>query len=169
MEVWKSIESYNGDYEVSNLGRVKSLKFSKEKILKGGVNSSGYLLVNLSRGSLRKNVYVHKLVALQFIKDNTYNKTLVIDHIDNDKLNNKLYNLQIITIRQNLSKDKKNKTSKYTGVSFYKSTKKWRASIGINSKNKNLGYFKCEISASLAYQKALINLKIEQKNIITQV
>lgn len=66
-EIWKNIEGYEGLYQVSNLGRVKSLKFGKEKILKPVKNTFGYLQVILCKENIQKHLYVHRLVAQAFI------------------------------------------------------------------------------------------------------
>ena len=66
-EVWKTIPYYSGAYQVSNLGRVKSSKGRKEKILKPHTNSSGYLQVGLSKSGKPKFVLIHRLVAQVFL------------------------------------------------------------------------------------------------------
>jgi hypothetical protein len=164
MEIFKDIPEYEGLYQVSNLGRVKSLSkkiwngkgyfISKERILKPGL-SRKYLSVMLSKKAKFKTFKVHQLVAKSFLNhfsDGT-NK-LVVDHINNIKTDNRLENLQIITQRENSSKDTKG-TSKYTGVSWCKVKKKWVSRLKLNGKYLHLGYFHCEIEASNAYQKTL--------------
>ena len=69
IEIWKDIEGYEGLYQVSNLGRVKSLKFNKIKILSQGISGSGYKIVSLSKENQRKIFLVHRLVAMVFIKN----------------------------------------------------------------------------------------------------
>jgi len=158
MEVWKSIEGYE-DYEVSNLGRVKSFKVNKEKIMKGSVNSLGYYRVKLSKNKKKKLFNVHVLMAKAFFNHiPNGNKGLVVDHIDNNKLNNKLDNLQLISNRENSSKDKRNGTSKYIGVSWKSKEKKWVAQIQIKGKETYLGRFTNEEEAAEAYQVALKGL-----------
>jgi len=105
-EIWKDIPNYDGLYQVSNLGRVKSLvgwngkKYIKrEKILKGGLNKKGYIQCVLSNNGIHKTVKIHRLVALYFIKNNK-NKPQV-NHIDCDKLNNKATNLEWVTNKEN--------------------------------------------------------------------
>ena len=71
-----------------------------------------------------------------------------------NSLNNNVNNLQVITKRENSSKDKKG-ISKYTGVTFNKKTNKWRSQIWINGQNKTLGSFDDELEAHRAYQKEL--------------
>ena len=164
LEIWKDIPDYEGCYQVSNYGRVKSLSreiflyrssfISEEKILKYHVNK-GYAQHVLCKKGENKNFKVHQLVAMAFLGHVRCGFELVVDHIDEDKLNNKLSNLQIVTARENVSKSIKNKTSKYTGVHWCNYHKKFIANIVINGKQKNLGSFDNEIDAFSAYEKAL--------------
>tara|TARA_R110001592_G_C12624695_1_gene698436 strand:+ start:40 stop:546 length:507 start_codon:yes stop_codon:yes gene_type:complete len=157
IEIWKDIPNYNGIYQVSNLGNIKSLKFNKVKYLKLTLNSEGRYSVSLYKnGILSSNKKLSVLVAEAFLNHTPCGHKLVVDHIDNNPLNDKLYNLQIITHRKNLTKDKKTGTSKYIGV--FKYGKRWRAEIGINNTKNYLGTFKTEREASQAYQKALSKL-----------
>tara|TARA_R110000744_G_scaffold103907_1_gene199082 strand:+ start:127 stop:609 length:483 start_codon:yes stop_codon:yes gene_type:complete len=156
-EIWKEIEGFK-DYEVSNLGRVKSLKCNKERFLKpNSGKSSGYLKVNLYKNTKMKTRRIHQLIAIAFLNHNPDGYKLVVAHINNVKTDNRLENLQLITHRENISKDTKG-LNKYTGVSWSKLNKNWIARIRINGKNKNLGRFTNELKASEAYQKALKEL-----------
>ena len=155
MEVFKDVKGYEGSYQVSNLGRVKSLKFDKEKILKAGVNANGYLQVNLFKDGKCKARKVHQLVAVAFLGHKPCGMKLVVNHIDIDKLNNNVSNLEIVTARENGNKKHLKSSSKYTGVCWDKRDKKWMAYIRINGKLKNLGYFTDELEASNAYQLKL--------------
>lgn len=153
VEVWKTIDGYE-DYQVSNLGRVKSLLFNRERILPINKNSSGYLLANLRKNKKHKSIAIHVLVAMMFHghkPDGTHK--VVVDHIDNNKLNNRADNLRLTTARDNTTKDKKGGTSKYIGVCF--KHKKWCSSITFLYRNVHLGNFDSEIEASNAYNKAL--------------
>lgn len=98
MEIWKAIEGYP-DYQVSNLGRVKSLKFNREIILKPRIKNYAY--VSLSFNSLCNNFYIHRLVAIAFIP-NPENK-LEVNHIDGNKYNNSVSNLEWNTSKENKS------------------------------------------------------------------
>ena len=158
-EIFKDIPGYEGTYQVSNLGNVKSFKCLKQKLLKPSINDAGYFRVNLTKNKKINTIKIHKLVAITFLNHNSCGHKLVIDHINNIKTDNRLLNLQIVTNRYNSSKDRKNKTSKYIGVSYYKITKKWVSCIYINGKQKHLGFFKNEYDAHLAYQNALKNLE----------
>ena len=166
-EIWKSIPNYEGYYEVSNWGRVKSLdrvvpsarhgnQRVKERILKAGINSHGYLGVVLLKNGISKSFKVHTLVVWSFHNLAPNGKRdFVIDHINEVKTDNRLENLQVISFRENVSRSRKNSISKYTGVVWHKVAGKWKAQIHIKGKNKHLGLFTSELEASKAYQKAL--------------
>lgn len=162
MEIWKDVPDYEGHYQVSSLGRVKSLKrlsFSgrvlKEKILKPA-NTNNYKKVVLSKNDNRKQFYIHQLVAMAFLGHSPNGHSLVVDHVDGDTSNNSANNLQIVTQRKNTQKKKGEFLSSYTGVS--KQGKKWAAKIKLNGKSVHLGTFECELSASKAYQDKLKTL-----------
>ena len=61
-EIWKAVKGFEGIYEVSNRGRVKSLKYGKERILKPQQNGIGYFMVDLCHKNKKKRYYVHRLV-----------------------------------------------------------------------------------------------------------
>lgn len=156
-EVWKKIPNYEG-YEVSNLGRVKSLKRNKEKLLKCVTTKHGYNLVCLQINGKQTSINVHKLVALTFLNHIPCGHKLVVDHINNDKTDNRLENLQVITQRENAYRTQGKYTSQYKGVAWHKATNKWQSRIYINNKEKYLGLFDSEYEAHLAYQEALNNI-----------
>ena len=156
MEVYKDIPNYDGLYQVSNLGNVKSFKFGTEQKLKLSLNG-GYLKVNLRFKGIQKRRTVHQLVAEAFLNHTRCGFDLVVNHIDFDKTNNKLDNLEIVTQRQNTNQKHLQSSSIHTGVYWYKITNKWKSQITINGKVKHLGYFIDELQASEAYQKALNN------------
>ena len=109
-EIWKDITGYEGIYQVSNFGRIKSLGrflkrgeskiFVDEFIMSGGSTPIGYKTVNLTKNKVRKAFSVHRLVAEAFIP-NPEGKPEV-NHIDGDKLNNNYANLEWCTRRENL-------------------------------------------------------------------
>lgn len=91
-EIWCPIKGYEGQYEVSDQGRVKSLKYDKERILKPGRDSGGYLFVSLCKNGDIKNWLVHRLVAKTFIPNP--NNLPEVNHKDEDKANNFVQNLE---------------------------------------------------------------------------
>ena len=112
-EVWRDIEGYDGLYQVSNQGRVKSLerkdclgRIVKERILKPGVVSDGYLFVVLCAGGKRKKFFVHRLVCQAFHK-NPNNKPEV-NHVNEDKADNRACNLEWCTRRDNCNHGTRN-------------------------------------------------------------
>lgn len=111
VEIWKDVAGYEGDYQVSNLGRVKSLKASDELIMSQTLNTSGYYKINLFKNGKRINSRVHRLVAEAF-HPNPENK-YSIDHIDGDRLNNNVSNLRWATTQENQWNRKANKSSRY--------------------------------------------------------
>ncbi len=157
-EVWKDVIGYEGLYEVSNMGRVKTLKYGKSKILKNINHNQGYKMVRLYIDGKGKTIKVHRLVALAFIDKNLpSNHKLVVDHIDNDKQNNCLSNLQIITTRENNSKEGRYQlgTSKYIGVYWSKSKNRFLSYIHFGKKKITVGSFKCETAAHIKREEKL--------------
>ena len=98
-EVWKDIDGYEGLYQVSNLGRVKSIGYGIERVLKPAKNSRKYLTVNLHKSKKGKSFLVHRLVAQAFIP-NPENKEQ-IDHINTIKTDNRVENLRWVTPKEN--------------------------------------------------------------------
>lgn len=98
MEIYKDIDGYNGEYQVSNYGNVKSFKRG-ERILKPRKNHKGYCFVTLSKDGLNKNINVHRLVAMAFIPNP--NNLPQINHINENKRNNRVENLEWCDARYN--------------------------------------------------------------------
>lgn len=155
IEEWKDIIGYEGLYQISNFGNVKSVRFDKEKLLLPQTNSKGYYFVVLCDKTKRKQMQIHQLVAIAFLNHIPCKMELVINHINFDKKDNKVSNLEIVTNRENSNRKHLKSTSKYTGVSFEKDRNKWVAQIKINGKRVLLGRFSNEIDASNAYQSKL--------------
>ena len=98
-EIWKDIVNYEGLYKVSNFGRVKSLLFGKERIIKQITNNKGYSFVNLYKNGTQKYMTVHRLVATAFI-ENTFNLP-EINHKNENKTDNSVKNLEWCTTKYN--------------------------------------------------------------------
>lgn len=110
IEEWKPIKDYIGYYEVSTLGRIRSVNryvkngvsgyLRKGKILKPSTHLNGYLFVRLCKNGVYKYFSVHRLVALNFIKQPNIN--LDVNHKDGNKINNHVDNLEWITRSENV-------------------------------------------------------------------
>ena len=108
MEKWKTINGYEGLYEVSTYGRIKSLgrwklnhnklQYIEERIKQPRIDPQGYLMVDLYKNNKSKTTRVHRAVAEAFI-ENQFNKSTV-NHIDGDKRNNHVDNLEWATPRE---------------------------------------------------------------------
>jgi hypothetical protein len=108
--MWKDIEGYEGLYQISDKGEVKSLEryvdgrwgqtLIKEKILSPITAGKKYKMVGLSNNSNTKFVNIHRLLAQTFI-NNPHNKEQV-NHIDGNKMNNELCNLEWVTCKENI-------------------------------------------------------------------
>ncbi len=160
LEVWKDIPEYEGLYQVSNLGNVKSLKFVKERILKAIMCGDGYFVVNLYKDGKKETKYIHQLAAIAFLDHTPNGVKLVVNHIDINRENNNLYNLEIITNRENCNQKHLKSSSEYIGVSWAKRNKKWQAQIYVNGKGKHLGFFTDEKEAAQVYQNELNKIKL---------
>lgn len=108
-EVWKDIEGYEGRYQVSNFGHVKSLRYrgrNEARLLVPKCNNSGRLWVELFVNGKKKCMLIHRLVAMAFIPNP--NGCLQINHIDENPKNNVVWNLEWCTAKENISKYLKN-------------------------------------------------------------
>jgi ribosomal protein L22 len=163
-EVWKPIEGYEGVYEISSFGRVKSFKGKKNivgKILKPNL-VKGYFALSLCKDRKKKTIQIHQLVAAAFLNYIPDKVNSVINHIDGNKTNNNISNLEIVTQRKNLStcfrSDRDIITSRHPGVCFDKTNKKWRATVDVKGNHIFQKRFTSELEAAAAYKSKLIEL-----------
>ena len=157
IEIWKDIPNYEGHYQVSNLGRVKSLpRFDRRGRAWGGIilanrpSGKGYLQVGLYIDQIGFHIKIHRLVMNVFIGKSDYE----VDHIDGDTKNNRLSNLRYITHRENIARGKRSDQNKNKSVSSRGVTARgdeFEAWKMIDKKLKYLGKYKTEEMASKAY------------------
>jgi len=169
-EQWKDIPDYEGFYQASDLGRIKSLNrtmscmgkysfLSEGRIRKVRLGRDGYLKVNLSIDGKTQTLKIHQLVAMAFLNHVPCGYKLVINHKNFIKIDNQLSNLEVVTQRENSNKKHVKSSSNFTGVSWHKKSKKWSAQVVVNGEIKYLGLFNDELEASQYYENALIAIQ----------
>lgn len=163
IEQWKSVVGYEGSYMVSDLGRVKSVeryvngrigkRINKSRILKQNFGA-GYLYFSLyTEGkSQHINRTIHILVAIAFLNHIQKKYITTVDHKNNIKTDNRAVNLQIITQRENTSKDRITKSG-FIGV--HSNSSGYYASLLLNRKYVNLGQFSTAKEAHIVRCKAV--------------
>lgn len=152
-EEWKHIVETKNKFMISNYGRIKYS--ANNKIYPLYFIPQGYAYVSLRFYKQHKTFRVNVLVWDYFgYKDR---KGHEVDHIDGDKTNNIISNLQLLSGRENTAKywSKIQKHSKYVGITFHNNNNKWLSRIFINNKREHLGYYNCETSAYFAYLRRL--------------
>jgi hypothetical protein len=162
MEKWKYIKN-SPDYQVSNLGSVRSLKFGKVKILRprlvGKPGNQYYQVIFYTNGQVCSRPKVHALVGLYFVSNPK--KLNRLNHLNRNKLDNRSVNLEWCTHRENSTHGWIGKSvSRYAGVTHRKDTGKWSARIHYNGKPVRLGQFDSEVAAGQAYKNALKKFNI---------
>lgn len=172
-ELWEDIPNYEGYYQASSLGRVRSLdrtviykngreQFYKGRITKGSVNN-GYRQTKLRGDGIGRTFMFSQLVAMTFLGHEPNGHDLVVDHINGDKSDDRVENLRIVTHRANTStcfrSDRGSFSSEYVGVNWSKKASKWLALIYHDGVHTHLGCYNTEIEASKAYQLALSKIK----------
>ena len=147
-EIWKDIEGYDGMYQVSNLGRVKSFKQGKERIMKPVYDTYGYLQVGLSKNGKQKFCSIHRLVAQAFIPNP--DNLPEINHKDENKENNSVENLEWCDKKYNNNYGTRNqrvaeKLSKpvFQYTKDGKFVREWKSTKDVQ---RNLGYYHSLIS-----------------------
>ena len=160
----RKISPYGREMEISDYGDVWRGEFTS---LKGRHcprkqlaqnNQKGYLSVGFTKASGEYcRMSVHRLVAEAFIDD--FHPDLWVDHINGIRDDNRASNLRMVTPQQNHRgryRKIQGASSRYRGVTWERSRRKWKASIYINKRSINLGSFEDEQQAALAFDRAAI-------------
>jgi hypothetical protein len=171
-EIFRTIKGYEGFYQISNFGKIISLpktfyagwrneqKFTKpSRIISSQIKKDGYIQVGLTKNKTQKIHALHLLVWDNFGDLPRNGHKLEVDHIDENKQNNRIDNLQILTTRENSTKSKDSRSNLPIGVSFRKDTGKFTARITVGNKYLSLGCYKTPGEASNAYQAKLSHLE----------
>lgn len=169
-EEWRDVPAYEGYYQVSSAGRLRSLdrmvvysngreQFYKGRIIVVKAGGNGYRRTTLHMCGKKKTVNIAPLVAITFLGHKPRGNDIVVDHINGVKSDDRLENLRIVTSRSNTTTcfraDKGSLTSRFSGVYWHKRDLAWVSSITYEGTQVYLGYFNSETEASKAYDKAL--------------
>jgi len=156
-EIWKPVVGYEGYYDVSSRGRIRSVNTKRRRkivsrILKSGLRPDGYHNVVLSREGVTRTRTVHRIVAEAFLGPSE----LTVNHRDGDRGNNSVGNLEWLSIRENIHVgDLCKKGSQFAGVAPDAKTGKWISRIQVDGRRIYLGTFDSEQEAALAFEGAL--------------
>ncbi len=159
-EIWKDVKGYEGLYQVSSFGRVRSLHKKNNIIVLKSANKGLYLAITLCKNGGQKQECIHTIVAKHFLNHNPNGfNGLIINHKDFNKHNNSKNNLELVTPRENSNRKHIKSTSKFTGVSLDKKNGKWLSTIYAYGRHYYLGRFDNEEEAALYYEDAIIAVK----------
>ena len=151
MKEFKKIQNVDGDYSIFNNGSILNNETNKEI---GFIGYDGYKHVIMKVDGKVKNIRVHQLVWDAFGRGKR-SRNLIVDHKDRNRANNKIENLQLITVRKNLHKDMDIPISGEIGVHWNTEKQRWCAEINFGKERFKLGYRKTIIEAKELYDKAL--------------
>lgn len=154
-EIWKDIEGYEGLYQISNWGRVKSLNYNrtgKEGILKPIPTNNGYMIIGLYKNRKPNQYSIHRLVAQAFIPNP--DNLPQVNHKDEDKSNNCVWNLEWCTAEYNMNYGTRNERSSENRKGKYNGEKHWNYGKHRSKKTKN----KISKNNKGKHSKKIINL-----------
>ncbi|WP_188050257.1 NUMOD4 domain-containing protein [Flavobacterium sp. GP15] len=163
-EIWKEVHNFE-NYEISTCGRLRN---SKGRILKPmsskdhGKSTKTRVVYTISKNGESKKMYAARIMGIAFLGLDPFDKSLVVDHIDNNSMNNCLKNLQLITNRKNCSKDRKNKSG-YTGVYQNANGTGFKSYIVVNYEQKYLGTYKTAELANQVYLSAVHEVTLDSR------
>ena len=154
-EVWKPVPGYDG-YMISDLGRVKSLNYrmtGKEQILIPGKDRYGYLYVDLWKDGNRKRVFVHRLVWVAF--NGPIPDCMQVNHINEDKTDNRLENLNLMTCKENNNWGTRNRIISEKMTNGKRS--KWVIKLSLNNEILHFYPSTAQVERELGYDSTSIS------------
>lgn len=165
-EIWRDIPDYEGLYQVSSMGNVKSLpkmcgyRKDKGKILSPFINTNGYKLVTLCKNNKQKHYQVHRLVAMTFIPN--VNSKPQVDHINRVRTDNRVENLRWVTVSENSNNTCLNSLVEYKGQT--KTVTEWSKILGIKqvTLHRRLFYSKWDVEKAFNTPVMNNNRKIKE-------
>ncbi len=160
-EIWVPALGFESTHEVSNLGKIRNISKYNNRIITQRKTNDGYFYVEICVNYKRGTKKVHRIVAESF-HGMQINKC--VNHIDGNKENNYINNLEWVSTRENMAHRSlmKKKTSKYTNITWDKKKLKWRAQVYIDGKQIYIGLYENEDEAYqklclFLYDKGIIN------------
>lgn len=176
-EIWKDIKFYENMYQVSNKGNVRSLDrmIKRAKQMGGGMqlrkgkkmshyrDPGGYRRLQLCKNGKQQYYFIHQLVWDAFGDKPRNGRKIVPDHINDDKEDNRIDNLQLLTHRGNISKGKLKLRLNGLPTGVTRNWNKFEANIQINKKKEYLGLFNTVREAEETYQNKLLKINDEVK------
>jgi hypothetical protein len=167
IEEWKDIPGYEGIYRMSDLGRVKSLSRERsngfglytipDRILRQSNADYNSLSCSLCKDNKQIKFKIHTLLAMAFLNHTPCGMKRVVDHVKQNRKDNRLTMLKVTSQRENTNQKHLPSSSKFTGVYFHGTHKKWCSAIRILKEKIHLGAFEKEEDAAEAYNVALYN------------
>lgn len=160
-ENWLPIKDYEGLYEVSDMGNIRSLdaRGKARRILKLSVRKDGYMRACLIKDRIPKTFYVHRIVVQAFVGSPD---GLLTNHKNGVRNDNRAENLEIVSYRENTSHANLRRTNKKIGAT-QKKDGRWCSYINFAGKVRFLGYYPNEQLAHEAYKQALKDRNLENK------
>lgn len=139
----------NSDGSITRTSRGNRWRTTGEFTTFGHTRHDGYKAVSI----LGHPIYVHRIIASTFIGDC---EGLEVHHLDSDKSNNRVENLEVLSKRDHQEKTSLGSSSQFLGVSYKKDIDKWESYVKINSRKEHIGLFDSELDAAIARDSFLL-------------